>query len=733
MWKTATVGLLVYIAAGAICAGQEAETQLTTRAAPTNQERLIALIALIEDPKNTPEARRTGVRELLMHRWAETPPRLTSILSGQNGPAKIAVAGALAGLPRFLEPMFVDPLMGMLADAEAEVRAAAAGALAAYRDGGVTPRLRKVVADVEQPERVRLAAIATLGLMTQRAAIDALAETLADGDPTIARAALSAFWQATATDFRDDIAAARKWWNESRALPLEAWQQLQIERLAKKDRQTRARLAAVEARLEKVLESNFRRASDAERATLLAGYLADSATTMRLLGLRLAQLHLAEGRSLLNELSSRIRDLLGSAQPDERAAAVRTVASFRESRDGERFLAMLAATENREVRLALINGLGYVGDGAATQTLLTVLEGANGQCATEAVAALGRLAERGALPDETRDAVVKALLEVFGTAKPGEVALRERVVWAMGNIADPRFGPAFGAALEPAEAVAVRQAAARGIAVLGDPELADALAAASSDVDPGVRKTAVETLAVLGSSDKHLQALWDRLASPPETDEVIRQAAWRGVLALLCKRKPEQVEAWIARLPGDGRQVAQRTLELLVGLAKTLEESNPAERGQLGVIRARIATQHLRLEQRAEAVGQYLEALADLHAAGSPVAQRVSVELLRCALVSGRYDQTVADALSAGKGGADPGALWQVIKAEVEARLTSENVDQALAMLDAIEQHPLRTLPAEAAAGLKQLRERAVQLKQAPDESAPQSQPSSAPTSQPGG
>ncbi len=86
---------------------------------------------------------------------------------------------------------------------------------------------------------------------------------------------------------------------------------------------------------------------------------------------------------------------------------------------------------------------------------------------------------------------VDGLLDAFGRTKSTQVALRERILSAMGSVADPRFGSAFADSLSQAEAIAVRQAAARGIASLKDPQLADALAAATSDSDAGVRKTAV--------------------------------------------------------------------------------------------------------------------------------------------------------------------------------------------------------------------------------------------------
>ncbi len=135
--------------------------------APSNQERLENLLNLIQG-QATPEVRQTIARELLLQDWPETPPRLAALLAGPNTPAKIAVAGALADLPQCLSPVYVDALMGMLADAEPGVRQAAAGALAAYANDGVAARLRALAFDASQPRPARLAALSALGMMSWR-------------------------------------------------------------------------------------------------------------------------------------------------------------------------------------------------------------------------------------------------------------------------------------------------------------------------------------------------------------------------------------------------------------------------------------------------------------------------------------------------------------------------------------------------------------------------------------
>lgn len=759
MWHETFVRVFVVLLAASYCCAQEPTTQPTTQpatpatsqpttavpaeavvppapptpAAPDYTKRLNDLVALIEG-QNSPEVRRTGVQELLAQAWPETAPRLAAILGGANDPAKAAIASVLAQWPKYLDPLYVDPLLAMLAAENADLQTAAGRALAAYPNGDVIPRLRAQALATDRPARARLGAIFALGLMPQRSALDSLAAVLGDADADVVAAALRAFQQATAMEFEEDPAAAQRWWAEMAALSDQDWQRFQIERLVRSNGDLRAQLQAVEHRLMRVLEANFQRAPDAERATLLAEYLADDSLSMRLLGLRLTQRHLAEGKpldSLLPETYARIRALLSSAVPREQEAAVQTVTTFRDPADAQRFIDLLVATQHRAVRLALINGLGYVGDGPATQALLGVLEGADPKCTTEAVAALGRLAERGALHDDALAAVVAALQNVFAHTDPTQVALRERVLWAMGNVADPSFGAAFAKALDASEAVAVRQAAVRGIAVLKDPKLADALADAASDPDVRVRKTAIETLAQLGSSERHLQALWDRLANPPETEEAIRQAAWRSALALIEKRPPAEIDTWIDRLGGDAASRGPRALELLERLLRIVESTDPVDSGRVGEVRARIAAQHAALQHDNEAIDAYVKALNELHGARPEAAQQAALQLLRLALATNRYNPAIAEAVHLANPGPSGEAVWGIIKGELEPRLNEQGAPQVLTVLDVLEANPPGEWSPDALAGLAALRAQAMQIIQPPPATQPTTQPAPAATSQP--
>ncbi len=703
-----------------------------------DQQRFNDLIALIEG-QNSPQVRRTGARELLRHGRPETAARLTAVLRGPNRPAKVAVALALSDLPNQIVAEYTEPLLTMLADAEAEVRQAAAAALATSPDDVVLPHLKRLALGTEQLRVTRLAAIETLGMMTQREAIAVLVAALADRHSPIAAPALAALEWATAQDFQGDFDAALAWWDSAREATLIDWQRLQIERLVHQSRAKEQRIRDLEQRLAGALREQYVRTPEGQRPALLSAYLTDASAAVRQLGLALAQSKLAEGKTLEAETTARTRELLAAPEPHVRAAAVRTVATLRDPTDAERFQQLLASERHSAVREALVNGLGYVGSATTAPVLLELLESSNGATASEAVTALGRLSERGVLDQPTRAAVASALLHCTQATPREDHAMRERLLWAMSRVGDPRFAAEFVAGLDTPEAATVRLAAVRGIAVMANRktakangqatrpaanaadeatnagllslrELIDALVAVTSDPDAGVRRAAVETLAEFATSDAHAEALWSRLAPEREPEEAIRVAAWRGALRVIAGRPISEIQNWLDRLPGDETTQAQHAVELLATAEKNLT-TRPAARGELGWTRARLAAQRAALNQIEQAIPAYLTALEDLYAAESPEGPRVALELLRLALLNDRYDAQLAAALAEAHPALDGEALWDGLREGIEQRLQSGEVDRAIAMLVALQSSPPAPMPADTQQALQQMLQRARQVR----------------------
>jgi HEAT repeat protein len=750
---------------------QEPPAVTTTRASAADPQRLSDYVALIEGPNLPLAARRTGARELLRQGWTETAGRLATILNGQNADAKTAIALALADVPEFLEDTYVDPLLAMLGDADAESRRAAAAALAGYRNSGVVPRLRGVLLDESQPPVKRLAAIDALGMMTRREAVSVLVEALRDPSGVVSQPALRALEQMTATSFGDDAARAQAWWTQRQNLPEPEWQQDQINRLVQKDRELGRRLHELEGRLVEAYRQDYMKAKDPDRAALLQSYLADSsAFLVRLLGLELVQSQLGEGKTLATDAAGQIRAMLIDPEPDVRAAAVQAVARLREKPDANRFLELLASERQVKVRRALVNALGYVGTGAVVEPLLAIVRGGAGgrphpptasdsarseaddPCLTEAIAALGRLAERKVLTEDARAAVADALLATYRSAAAQNAAqatsandarhgertpptpnapaaatvLRERVLWAMSLVADPRFDDIFIAALADTEPSTVRQAAVRGIATLKKPALADALVPLVREPDAALRRAVVETLAELIARDEHLEALWSRLDPAVEADDSIRKTAWRGCVRYLTGRAVAEVERRVARLPQGSPDHAQNAIELLQVMETSLATS-PDKRAELGRVRLRLARQRLGLKLLDETLASYLAALADLRAAQAPEAPSVARELLRFALVNSRYTGPVVAAIADGNPPLDGAAVWEEVKVDIEQRLTSRQFSAAIAMLESLRGKPPTTFSPAVSQAIDEMLQRARALQAGGPSSTPSSRSADVP------
>lgn len=745
-WRTVGGLLVVAMIASALSAPQppiqEQPIGPTTSQSAVDQQRLNDLIAVVEG-QNSPQARRTGARELLRCAWPEAVPRMAAILRGANRPAKVAVALALSDLPECLVADYTEPLLAMLADGEAEVRLAAAAALATSSEDDVLARLSLLALDSDQALEARLAAIDTLGMMTRRDAIAVLIDALAKQDSPLAAPALAALERATGQDFQGDFDAALAWWTDAGQTSSAVWHRMQIARLVRQSRAKDQRLQDLEQRLANALRENYVRTPEAQRPALLRTYLADVCAAVRCLGLELVQSALAEGKTLMPETVAHTRELLAAPEPLVRAAAVRTIATLRDPGDAERFWQLLAREHHRDVRAALANGLGYVGTASAAAPLLTLLESHDQIISNAAVTALGRLSERGVLDQPTRAQIASALTARMRLAPVDAHATRERLLWAMSRVGDPRFGAQFVAALDTPDSVAVRLAAVRGIAVMADPrtikangqtsqpapgtvgagaegevlsprELVDALVPLASDPDAGVRRAAVETLAQFATSDAHVEALWARLAADREPEEGIRMAAWRGAVRVIAGRSVDAIESWLERLPGD--EAAQRgpAAELLQAAEQNLA-SKPDRRAESGRVRVRLAAELAALNQIEPAIATYLLAVDDLHAASSPQIAPVALELLRLALLNDRYDAQLAAALAQVNPALDGQALWEGVAGEIEQRLQPDEVDCAITMLAALQANPPTSMPADTQQALQDMLERAREVQAAAD------------------
>jgi HEAT repeat protein len=698
-----------------------------------DQLRFDNLLSVLEG-QNSPQARRTGARELLIQGWAEVTPRLVAILRGANQPARIAVAYALSDAPDRLTVEFIDPLFEMITEPEDDVRKAAALALAAGSSDDILARLKIMATSRDLPAPSRRSAIDTLGMMTQRDAVKILVELLTDPDPEISETALQMIEQMTAQDFYGDPEAALDWWQKAKLKPNAQWQRMQIERLIRQNRAREQRCRDLEQRLAVTMQDSYYRAGEAQRPALLSTYLTDTSVAVRKLGLVLVQAILAEGKTLPEDLIAQTRELMNATEPEVRAAAIQTVATLRNSIDADRFKNLLASEHNRNVRRALVNGLGYVGNAESLPMLLDLIQTPGSTVINESVTALGRLAERGILDSAGRKQVTDLIIAQYEGASHDNAVLRERLLWALSRLGDPRHAKIFVDCLNTAEPGPVRLAAIRGIATLVDPrktktngngtpatqsrdspalnstQLLDTLLPFVGDSSIEIRRAAVESLAQSAATEQQIAALWTRLDPNQESEEEIRLTAWRGAVRILAARPYGEIQAWLQRLPGDEKYRRQHTIELLQA-AVTSSGTAPQTQNDLGPIRARLAAEYAATNQIDEALTNYLGALSALAASQPREVTRVAVELLRFAIQHGRYDGQLAAAIANCSPALDSAALWTGIRGEIENRLNPDEIDQTIETLAALQAHPPATMPAATQTAIGDLLQRARQIR----------------------
>ncbi|MEP0847761.1 MAG: HEAT repeat domain-containing protein [Phycisphaerae bacterium] len=659
----------------------------------------------------TPTARREFVRQFLRDHGAKGVQMLLPALSANGRPAQLYAAAALTDFPELLDDSCLAPLLAMLSDPDAELRGAAAAALGAFPRERSLPALRGVLLDAQTPRRARLAALDALERLGTRSAAAAAVAALDDSSAGVAAQALASLEQHANRSFTD-ASEARAWWQDAQRLTESQWQALQIARLGRRSMQFERRARELEARLVGALREVYLRTAEAERQQLLNTHLSDSLASVRLLGLDFTQGELSQGRTIAPSTASLIRELLRAAEPAVRAAAVQTVAAMRDPADESLLLDLLRREPTADVRAAIVSGLGFLGGSASVDTLLECVNGSDSALVDAAVTSLGRLAERSVLDADATRRVSDALAAAEqAPARPG-ASTRERLLWAMGRLADPRFAPRFIEELAGSEPTTVRIAALRGIAVLierpasgpspsqptaarprpqlDEPQraaLVNAIVPLVADPEPTIRKAAVEALSQNAETPEQLEALWQAFARPGPNEEALRETAWRGVVRLLASRSVAEIESWLARLPDDAETRNQRRLELLL-LAEKHAAAEAIDRARLGRIRAQIAEMRAELAQPQAALDAYVAAADDLAAADQPDALQVCVDLVLFALRSGGYDAALVRRLSERELPFDADAFWPVLFAALSRELEPRSAEQVLGWLDRLAVEP---------------------------------------------
>jgi HEAT repeat protein len=299
---------------------------------------------------------------------------------------------------------------------------------------------------------------------------------------------------------------------------------------------------------------------ETDRLRLLQGWLANSLSIRRLTALALIHESLTEGNEPAKGEIEEVRKVLDDGQEVVREQAVAVLRDFRQSEDARLLEARLPQEPSPKVRALIYHTLGHLRDAKSIPVCVEGLQDRTPAVAAAAASALGELARvsEGASNGPELEPVVTALL---ARAEAGmiEPELRQRVLEAMGIIADPRFGDVLAKHAGATEPIpAVRQAAIRGLGRIGDAAhinvVKERLAAEANDA--GIRAAAVTAIGQLGSTRADLNLVVARLDPLVEPSPAVQRQAWAATESLYVALPRAEQLAFVSEHPDTAVRLA---------------------------------------------------------------------------------------------------------------------------------------------------------------------------------
>ena len=547
------------------------------RLTDAEQKEFNTLSGQLSDPARSAKTKLEAAELLMAKQYPQAVDALKDFLAGDNLAARIAVAQAIArangAKPR---DDFIEPLLAMLTGADAEVRPAAAKALAVYRDDAVVAKLVTIAADRKRERAVRVDTIAALQSTLDKRTVDALVRLLDDRDATIRDAAADALANLTNIKaFRTNRRLAKQWWNRNREKPPSKWLAELADSLARGKAELEVANKLLQGRLAKALADYYGAVPEDQQETLLLEFLSDPVADARLAGTTLTGTKIADGQKICEKLQVRIRAMVKDPDPRVRRASVMLVAHQGDAEALGALLAGLKTEENQDVRQAILTALGHIKSPDALPAVVAGIASSYDSVSAAAALALSRIASakplNGELLTKASQALVKRYKRKGMEDQAAAVAMREAILTAMGGLRHKSFLAVIRSALKDTEAT-VRLAAVSALAQAGKDSDADAIAALVGDSDRGVRVASIAALGKLGGL-KYLATILKRTDPKAETDQAVRKQAQEVAMSLLAGADPETLQAEAKRLEGRPEAINQRIaiLEMLVSTLKTKE------------------------------------------------------------------------------------------------------------------------------------------------------------------
>ncbi len=541
------------------------------------------LASLLNDPSSDTKSRDEAAKRLVSRRTLDSQKILLDVLvNAGNSKGQLSVARALAG-GGVTDPVFVDPLFALFGS-DKSLSEAAADALAEYKTSGtVLNRLIELAQNTRDTrEAARAAAVRAIGAYADKRAATVLIELLQSRtEPaSIRNAAGDALSDLTGlTENGRASSLWVRWWETQSAKSDAAFRDdLLMQRSAQVDR-FRNRENQVASELESLIKEQYQAAPDTGKDGLLLKWLRSVEPHVRLVAAGLVVDDFNSNRPFGAPVKEQLRTMVADNSPEVRLQVARTV---RQINDTLAFDALLLQLNQEPVagnRAALALALSQSRDLRAVPELVKLLNDSEPLIVAEAGASA--LANLGPMLIEKDPAIAKdiaaRLRTVFRTRTeiPGAERLREVVVEALVPLRDPEMLTTYTRLLNLKESDRVRRASLRGIAELHEQTAVDVVVDwLKREPDPAVKREAIVTIGVLGSTDL-FQTLYEyMLPATPGTDAAVNEQAWQVFQSLLPQASTEQINRWPSRFQTDPDK---RVIVLKALADKLLKDKNLAE------------------------------------------------------------------------------------------------------------------------------------------------------------
>lgn len=672
---------------------------------PTELLQLENCRAGLIDPQARPAERQRWAELLFTFSSPSARSLIIELLERNDSPAAQraivdVITNRLRQAPESADPEFISPLMNLLGVTTEELRAAAARALAEYGGTDVPAKLGAVAAAPDEPMTKRLAAIDALASQVdRREVIAALIPLLDSGLPEVRHRVITALEPASRQAVGADIVRWKQWWAVKSRMTHEQWLADRVAMYRERLRDTRQEAAALHEETRKKTDSLTSRLGEFQREVFrmltadqqearLAAWLEDPLAEVKLGALAVIQARIAdEGRRPNPDVLSALLKQLRDPSPLVRRQVLLIVQTLNDPLVVKAVLAQLEHEKDMTVRHAIFKALGRLNSIDSVPALVQEIAApeSDSSCVEEAANALGLVTPNLRDPQLLQQAVT-ALQNRYQSVDPSDLELRAALLSAMAGVGDASFGPAFLEAVDSTHSTILR-AAIRGLRTTNDGSKLPRIRALMSDADPLVRLAATEAVALLGREVADLESLLARQNPAIETNELVREAAWRGIRDYLARR-PTAERIQIAQRLRDFPDLEIRYLE---ELASSLTAAN-GEIAALADVYDRLATVMIIQNRFVEAAG-YLRRWYELMAKQDPfAAQEVGLRWLEAALLANHEPDIIATLNQLLQTGASQ-KYWiiDVISQWFETPDMLNNAERTRSLLAA-----LREMPAEA-------------------------------------